>query len=99
MSWYRVVFRRADDDLRHSDAHAFVEDYCRRFRAAGLRIPAAFGRRSEMGHVYFLNPLASAFYFAAPQRTERAQRLLASGSARPCIDAPDISQCEPVTCR
>ena len=48
--------------------------------------------------MYFLNPLASALYFSGSQRTERAQQLLASGSARPCIDVPDISQCEPLTC-
>ena len=98
MSWYRVVFWRADGDLQRSDVHAFVDDYCRKFRAAGLRIPAAFGRRSEVGHVYFLNPLASAFYFSSPKRTVCAQQLLASGAARPCIDAPDITQCVPVTC-
>ncbi len=98
MSWYRVVFWRADDDLLQSDALEFVEDYCRMFRAAGLRIPAAFGRRSETGHVYFLNPLASAFYFTNSRRSLCAQQLLANGAARPCIEAPDISLCVPVTC-
>ena len=99
MAWYRVVFWREDTSPAHCDAQAFIEDYCRKFRAAGLRIPAAFARRSEIGQVYFINPLASAVYFSGPERSEGATRLLANGAARPCLDTPDISQCEPVTCQ
>ncbi|HET7731006.1 MAG TPA: hypothetical protein VFK48_13330 [Usitatibacter sp.] len=99
VAWYRVVFWQEDPNVRPSDVEAFVRDYCHSFRTAGLKIPAAFERRSEGARTFFLNPLAAAFYFNGPYRSERATALLSKGLARPCITAPDVSACFPVTCQ
>jgi hypothetical protein len=97
MAWYRVVFWEGDG-CRREDVLAFVEDYCRQFRAAGLRIPAAFKRHSQSAWTFFLDPLAAAFYFGAPGRSRHATELLREGRAKPCADPPDLGACQPVTC-
>ena len=98
MAWYRVVFWQEDPEARHYDVDAFVKDYCHSFRSAGLRTPAAFERRSGDARTFYLNPLASAFYFNGPMRTERATTLLRKGMARPLLSPPDISLCRPIAC-
>jgi hypothetical protein len=99
MSWYRVVFWKEDPDARHYDVDAFVDDYCHSFRTAGLRTPAAFERRSAEARTFYLNPLAGAFYFNGPGRSERATALLKKGIASPLHSAPDVTLCQPVGCR
>jgi hypothetical protein len=98
VAWYRVVFWQQDPDARHDDVDAFVKDYCQSFFSAGLRTPAAFERRSEDARTFYLNPLASAFYFNGPGRSERATTLLRKGMARPLLAPPDITLCRPVAC-
>jgi hypothetical protein len=98
MAWYRVVFWDEDPELRQYDVDAFLRDYCHSFRSAGLRTPAAFERRSQEARTFYLNPLASAFYFNGPFRSERATALLRKGIAQPLLSAPDISLCQPVGC-
>ncbi len=98
MAWYRVVFWQEDPEARHYDVDAFVKDYCHSFRTAGLRTPAAFECRSEDTRTFYLNPLASAFYFSGPCRSEQATTLLRKGMARPLLAAPDITLCSPVPC-
>lgn len=98
MAWYRVVFWQENPEARHYDVEAFVKDYCHSFRSAGLRTPAAFERRSEDTRTFYLNPLASAFYFNGPARSERATSLLQKGMASPLLAAPDITLCRPVAC-
>ena len=99
MSWYRVVFWQQDPEMRQQDVEAFVDDYCHSFRTAGLRTPAAFERRSADARTFYLNPLASAFYFNGPLRSERATTLLKKGIASPLLTAPDVTLCQPVPCR
>ena len=98
MAWYRVVFWQEDPDHRDGDVDAFKRDYCHQFRSAGLRLPAAFERRSDGASTFFLNPLASAFYFNGPNRSERAHALLKKGLARPLLEVPDLSACRPIDC-
>ena len=98
MGWYRVVFWKDDPGVRHSDVEAFLDDYCHSFRAAGLRIPAAFERRCDNAHTFFLNPLAATFYFGGPYRSERAHTLLRKGLARPLLMPPDLTEARPVLC-